>query len=79
MVDGKKLFLNLEVKVLRLLYPLPDGSNKMRAWSGCYGSLMMLTAFLIPVDPFNDEKDNACDGLGNVHHFVQSDHSLASE
>lgn len=29
MVDGKKLFLNLEVTVLRLLY-LPNGSDEMR-------------------------------------------------
>lgn len=40
--NGKKLFLKLELKILRLLYPHPDGSNEKRG--GWCGYLMILAA-----------------------------------
>lgn len=32
LIDGKKLFLNVKVMVLRLPYLLPDGSSEIGAW-----------------------------------------------
>lgn len=44
-IDGKKLSLNLEVMVLRLLHHISSGSSVIRLWPG-WCRFLMLAAFL---------------------------------
>lgn len=55
MVDGNKLFLNLAVQVLRLLYHLPNGRNEKRVCPRWCRSLMILAVLSqhSPYGPFD--------------------------
>lgn len=50
-IDGKKLLLNQDVKVLKLLYLLPDSSSEIWALLGWCGDAYRITAVLVVLLP----------------------------
>lgn len=71
MVADKKLFFNLEVTVLRLLYLLSNDKSVAKVMWVIDDIILCLEAEL-PVEPSDGEKCNTCVGSGIVYHFLLS-------